>query len=372
MSDRLFVATRKGLFAVERSKRAKKPTWKIAGVSFLGDPVSIVLPDRRDGSVLAALDLGHFGVKIHRSRDGTGNWSEVAAPQYPPEPPGDGERDSFGRKLEWKLRKVWALAAGSADEPGVIWCGTIPGGLFRSPDSGASWAMVRPLWDHPDRKLWFGGGADWAGIHSICVDPRDSRHVTVGVSCGGVWVTPDGGANWKCQADGMWASYMPPEKKDDPRIQDPHQVVQCRAKPDCLWAQHHNGIFRTTDGAAWWRELKEVPPSVFGFAVAVHPEEPDTAWFVPATKDDKRVPVDGKVVVARTRDGGKSFDVLRKGLPQAHAYDITYRHGLDVDETGTRLAFGSTTGSLWISEDQGDSWTELSSNLPPVYCVRFG
>jgi hypothetical protein len=106
--------------------------------------------------------------------------------------------------------------------------------------------------------------------------------------------------------------------------------------------------------------------------VAVHPYEPDTAWFVPGVRDDSRYPVDGKVVVSRTRDGGQSFDVLREGLPQRHAYDLVYRHCLDIDSSGERLAFGSTTGNLWISEDQGDHWQQVSAFLPPIYCVRFG
>ncbi len=112
-------------------------------------------------------------------------------------------------------------------------------------------------------------------------------------------------------------------------------------------------------------------PSTFGFAVAVHPSNPDTAWFVPAIKDDKRVPVDGRVTISRTRDGGKTFDLLREGLPQEHAYDLTFRHSLDIDHSGQLLVFGSTTGSLWVSEDQGDSWKLVACHLPPVYCVRF-
>jgi hypothetical protein len=169
----------------------------------------------------------------------------------------------------------------------------------------------------------------------------------------------------------MWAAYMPPEQQKNPNIQDPHRVVRCQAAPEYLWAQHHNGIFRSTDGSRSWDEVKNVPPSSFGFAVAVHPEDPNTAWFVPAIKDERRVPVDGRVVVTRTRDGGQTFEVLSRGLPQEHAYDLTFRHGLDVDETGRRLAFGSTTGSCWISEDQGDSWRCLAEHLPPIYCVRF-
>ena len=117
--------------------------------------------------------------------------------------------------------------------------------------------------------------------------------------------------------------------------------------------------------------MTSLSPTSFGFAVAVHPRDPDTAWFVPAVKDEHRLPADGSVVVARTRDGGATYEVLREGLPQEHAYDITYRHGLDIDKTGTRLAFGSTTGSLWITEDQGDSWQCVSEHLPPIYSVRF-
>ena len=127
----------------------------------------------------------------------------------------------------------------------------------------------------------------------------------------------------------------------------------------------------TTDAGASWSEIENVRPSAFGFPVAAHPRDPETAWFVPAVKDEKRYPADGRVVVNRTRDGGRTFETLAQGLPQDHAYDLVYRHALDVDEAGERLAFGSTTGSLWVSDDAGDSWSTLAANLPPVYAVRF-
>jgi hypothetical protein len=367
MSDRLYLGSRKGLFIVQRSGGR----WRIARTAFLGDHVSMVLPDRRDGHVYAALYHGHFGAKLHRSADGGETWQEVTVPTYPPKPEGVEEKDMWGKPMPWTLQQIWALEPGGPDQPGMLWCGTIPGGLFWSEDRGSSWALVESLWNHPGRKRWFGGGADLPGIHSICVHPRDSKQVAVGVSCGGVWLTTDCGRSWDCRAEGMWASYTPPEQMNDPGIQDPHRVVQCRTRPECLWAQHHNAIFRSTDGCASWQDVKTAVPSVFGFAVAVHPEDPDTAWFVPAIKDERRIPVDGKVVVSRTRDGGKTFEVLRNGLPQEHAYDLTFRHALDVDETGRSLAFGSTTGSVWTSDDQGDSWQCLSEHLPPVYCVRF-
>jgi len=184
-------------------------------------------------------------------------------------------------------------------------------------------------------------------------------------------VTRDEGASWQLRADGMRAEYMPPDQAGDPKIQDPHHIVLCPSQPDVYWAQHHNGIFRSTDDCATWQEIQNVPPSAFGFAVAVHPDDPDRAWFVPAIKDEKRIPVDGQVVVTRTKDGGQSFTVLRNGLPQEHAYDLVYRHALDIDETGDRLAFGSTSGNLWVTDDQGESWRTVSKHLPPILTVRF-
>jgi hypothetical protein len=371
MSKRLLVATRKGLFSVERTGANGCP-WTITGAAFVGDHLPMVLPDARDGSVLAVLHHGHFGSKMHRSRDGGATWQECAIPVYPEKPAGEVDLDPWRKTpREWRLEMIWCLEAGNADQPGLVWCGTLPGGLFRSDDGGDSWQLVRSLWDNPKRKEWSGGGADFPGIHSICVDPRDGQRVSVGVSCGGVWQTSDGGASWNCRADGMWASYTPPEHKYYPNIQDVHRLVQCPSEPECLWAQHHNAVFRSTDGAASWQDVTNIQPSVFGFAVAVHPNDHETAWFVPAIKDERRIPVNGQVVVARTRDGGKTCEVLRRGLPQEHAYDLTYRHGLDVDETGQSLAFGSTTGSLWVTDDGGDSWQQVAGHLPPIYCVRF-
>ena len=170
----------------------------------------------------------------------------------------------------------------------------------------------------------------------------------------------------------MRAAYMPPEGEGDPNVQDPHRIVRCTAEPDVLWCQHHCGIWRSTDNARSWHEITTAPLSGFGFAMAVHPGDARTAWFVPAAADQQRVPVGAAMVVNRTRDGAASFDTLRDGLPQTHAYDLVYRHGLDVNHDGTRLLMGSTTGGLWASQDGGGHWQTVSSSLPPVHAVRMG
>jgi hypothetical protein len=370
MTLKVLAATRKGLFTLARNGKASAP-WRVERTDFLADNISMVLWDKRNGRLHAALDLGHFGVKMHTAKVAGAEWTETAAPAYPPKPDEATEVDMWGKPIPWSTVRVWGLETGGADEPGVLWCGTLPGGLFRSVDDGVSWEIIEPLWRHPKRVEWMGGGADLPGLHSICVDPRDSRTVRVGVSSGGVWMTRDSGATWSNDNSGMWQDHAPEEHKFNPNGQDAHRLVQSPSHPDRMWIQHHNGIFRSDDGGKVWQECLDVKPSSFGFAVAVHPKDHNTAWFVPEIKDEKRIPASGEVVVTRTRDGGKTFDVLTKGLPQQHAYDIVYRHGLDVSSSGNDLVFGSTTGGLWVSDDQGDRWSTASARLPPVYAVRF-
>jgi photosystem II stability/assembly factor-like uncharacterized protein len=362
---KLLVSTRKGLFVVEGSGADAR----IAGTAFLGDNATMAFVDRRDGTWYAVLDHGHFGVKLHRSEDAGASWAEIATPAYPPKPEGLVDKDMWGKDREWSTKGIWALEA-ATDRDGALWCGTLPGGLFRSDDRGATWALCESLWTMPDRLKWNGGGADHAAIHSICVDPRDPRTVVVAVSSGGVWRTRDAGATWQPHTKGMVAGYVPPEQADWPENQDPHCVVQSPSAPHVFWCQHHMGIWRSTDDLASWTQL-HAQPSSFGFPVAVHPRDPDTAWFVPAHSDQKRAPIDGRVIVTRTRDGGATFHEATAGLPQQHAYDLVYRHALSIAPDGDQLAFGSTSGNLWVTADQGDHWHAVASNLPPIYAVRY-
>jgi hypothetical protein len=358
MSDTIYVASRKGLFRFSRNGGG----WAAGAPWFLGEPVSAMLADPRDGALYAALRLGHFGCKLHRSDDGGASWTELAAPRYPP-----AEEGAEGPSLDM----IWTLAAGGVDRPGLVWAGTLPGGLFASRDRGESWELVESLWTRPEREKWFGGGYDFPGIHSIVVDPRDSDRLTLGVSCGGVWKSDDGGGTWRQAGQGLRADFLPPEQAYDQTSQDPHLIAACRDDPDRVWCQHHNGIFVSRDGAESFEEIEGVQPSVFGFAVAAHPGDPDTAWFAPAVKDECRIPRDGRFLVNRTRDGGTSFEALTRGLPEGASWDLVYRHALVVDAGGERLAMGSTTGNFWVSDDGGEIWRQVSANLPPIAQLAF-
>jgi photosystem II stability/assembly factor-like uncharacterized protein len=355
MSERILLATRKGLISFVK----KAGGWSIARTDFPGVAVTAALHDARDRATYAMLRHGHFGSKLHRTDDGGKSWTELPAPAFP-----DDAADKPA------LFQVWTLEAGGADQKGTLWAGALPAGLFRSDDRGEHWTLARALWDVPERAKWFGGGYDDAGIHTISPDPRNSNRVFVAISCGGVWETQDAGKSWSLHGKGMVATYLPPEQAGTLEAQDPHRVARCAAAPDVMWMQHHCGIFRSTDAGHTWTQLKP-PHDDFGFAVAAHPQDPNTAWFVPAIKDELRVPRDGALAVSRTRDGGKTWEALSKGLPQRDAYDLVYRHCLDVDDTGGQLAMGSTTGALWVSDNGGEAWTLVNAHLPPVYAVRL-
>ena len=114
-----------------------------------------------------------------------------------------------------------------------------------------------------------------------------------------------------------------------------------------------------------------MPLSNFGFAVAVHPRDGDIAWFAPAKADSVRIPVDAGMAVTRTLDGGKTFAIIRSGLPQQHCYDLVYRHGMAVADDGRTLVMCSTTGGVWVSTNGGEHWQTVSTTLPPVYAVCF-
>ena len=359
---RLFVGSRKGLLSFMQSGG----NWALERCSFVGEPVSAVLSDPRDGTLYAALNLGHFGVKLHRSEDAGASWQELPAPAYPAQESNAGDDEKAP-----SVELIWTLAGGGPDRPGTLWAGTIPGGLFHSSDRGESWSLVESLWSVPERAQWFGGGYDQPGIHSIVLDPRDSARMTLAVSCGGIWRSADAGATWTLAGAGLKADYMPPSDRDERAVQDPHRIVLCPNAPEVVWCQHHCGIFLSRDGAETFEKIETARPSGFGFAVAVHPEDPETAWFAPAVKDECRVPVDQQFVVSRTRDGGASFEAFDAGLPPPPAFDLVYRHGLEIDAAGKHLAMGSTTGSLWIGHEQGTRWQLVGGNLPPIAQVHW-
>jgi photosystem II stability/assembly factor-like uncharacterized protein len=387
MSARILIGTRKGSFIAERGNAG----WKLRLAGHAGTSVNFLAADPESGTLWAALGFGHWGAKLSRSTDGGQSWADASQIKYPAgarylAQPDPDEAEAGGPTRftvrDATLLKLWVIAFGPG---GRIYVGTIPGGLFVSENGGDSFELNRPLWNHDSRggdlfdgeglgkTHWFGTPASEgefaAGIHSIEVDPRDPQRILVAISTAGVLETTDGGKSWRGRNRGMTNDYLP-----DPNAEwghDAHAIQLCKSDPNHVWQQNHVGVFYSSDGAATWKKVSQPEQGVrFGFPVAVDERDGRTAWLVPGVSDQQRMAIGGGLFVARTTDGGESWQQLRSGLPQESAYDVVYRHALAA--SGADVAFGSTTGNLYVSGDRGDSWQAVANNLPPIYSVRFG
>jgi hypothetical protein len=364
--DTLLIGTRKGLFVMHADHAGH---WAMQSHHFAGEPVTQTLADPRTGHWYAALRLGHFGVKLHCSKDHGKTWQEIGCPALPPKPSSGFWADD---PVPWNVEMIWSLTAGGTSQLSRLWAGTMPGAVFKSDDSGASWQLCDALWLDEKRKAWVGGGNDYPGIHTLLRDSRDDQHMTAAVSCGGLWETRDDGNTWQSIGQGFKADFVPPEMVGEPNAQDPHRVSVCAAQPEVMWTQLHFGLYRSTDAGQNWMQLQGHPEvGDFGFPILAHPTNPLRAWVVPAKADALRYAPDARMCIARTDDGGKNWQVFRAGLPQSHAYDLVYRHGLALASDAKTLVMASTTGNLWISPDSAEHWQQVSGHLPPVACVEF-
>ncbi len=364
MKNRLILGTRKGLIVLAH----KQKEWQTISHAHPGVPFSYGMIDHRSGVLWALADHGHWGQKVYQSLDGGATLQEMPTPKYPETAVIYDPWSEEAPEKPATVSYLWQIVPGGDDKPERLYIGTEPGGLFVSNDNGKSWDLVTGLWDHPSRaKNWFGGGRDYAGCCAIVVDPRNSDHLYISISVGGVYETIDGGLTWHGRNQGLIAEYLP-----NPRAEyghDAHYMVASPSNPDILWQQNHCGVFRSTNCGKTWDNLTQGKIK-FGFPIAVDAQNPNTAWVIPAVSDAQRMAFDGALFVARTEDGGQTWQELRQGLPQSNCYDIAYRHALDID--GDTLVFGTTTGNLFISYDRGEHWQAIGTAFPPIYSVRFG
>jgi hypothetical protein len=112
-------------------------------------------------------------------------------------------------------------------------------------------------------------------------------------------------------------------------------------------------------------------PSDFGFPMVAHPRDPGTAWIIPLDSDEFRCTPDGRARVYRTGDAGASWEALGDGLPERDAWLTVLRDGFGTDGLDPAgLYFGTRTGQLYASADEGGHWQTLAGWLPPVVCVK--
>ena len=346
----LLIGTKKGLFTA--TSTAERKTWEIEGPFCEAWPVNHAAYDPASGSILAAGLNAWYGPAIWKSTDLGKTWTHSS------------EGLTYGEGAD-ALTAAWLVKPAG----GVVYAGVEPAGLFRSADAGATWEHVSGLREHPSCSLWQPGGGGLM-VHTMEVDPRDANHLYVGISVAGVFESKDGGASWKPRNNGIEFDFP----SEDPEITNcAHHFELDRANPDVLFQQSHAGMFVSKDGGASWSDVgKEKLPSSFGFPSASHPRDAGTYYIAPLNGDQVgRYMPDAAAAVYRTKDYGESWQALRMGLPQQGAYFGVLRQAMAVDTLEPAgVYFGSSTGHLFASADEGESWSEIAIYFPTISSVE--
>ena len=364
----VLIGTRKGAFLLHADPARRRFT--IGGPHFLGNIVHHVVLDPRDRrTLLASAKTGHLGPTVFRSTNMGRTWKEAARPPAFPKAGDDAKPRSVDATF-------W-LTPGHAAQKDVWWAGTIPGGLFRSADGGVTWDPIDGFNRNPAGAAWgppyFGDTPEGSITHSVIVDPRDPRHMYVSLSTGGFYETTDAGARWKPLNKGMAADFLP--DKDPVYGHDPHCVVLHPQQPDRLYQASHCGIYRLDrPGDTWLRIGRNMPKKIgdIGFPIVTHPRDADTAWVFPmdGTTVWPRTSPGGRPAVYRTRDAGATWERQDRGLPKEQAWFTVKRQAMATDALDpVGLYFGTTSGEIWMSRDEGRTWRCVAAHLPHIYSV---
>ncbi len=354
------IGTAKGLVVYN----LEPPHPSLESIHFKGFSVSMLHIDTRTHRWWAGISHKHWGQKLHYSDDYGNTWKETGTPVF--------DNATMPDRSRARVRQMWCMANGNTDQPGLLWLGTDPGGLFRSDDNGNTFRLVSGLWDHHSRQKpgqWFGAGSDYPFIHSIISDPSDSNHVYVAISCAGVFETLDGGETWNARNQGLVAAYLP-----NPHVEighDPHLVLQHPKQLNVLWQQNHCGIYVSKDSGATWSDVsgKDGMP-YYGFAMAIDDEDPAKAWVIPVESDEQRVAPDLKLKIMATTDSGKSWKDVSRGLPESPVFDIVLRQAFV--KSADQMLFGTTNGNVYFNDSDDPEWRLISANLTKVNTVKIG
>lgn len=352
----LLVGTTKGAFLLRSN--AQRNRWDVGGPYFHGQVVYAMAYDGRGGQHrIWASTHTYWGTLLRSSDDFGKSWTN---PQQAP--------IRFPADTGISLKNIWQITPGRPDEPNVLYCGVEPAALFETRDAGETWSLVRGLFDHPHRPRWMSGNGGLA-LHTIVLDPTERQRMYVAISAGGVYRTDDGGSTWTAQNRGVRAMFMPDKYPEFGQCV--HKIALHPDRPERLFLQNHWGLYRSDDRAEKWTDIANGVPSDFGFAMVVHPRNPDCVYIVPVESDEFRCACDGRLRVYRTRNGGSSWEPLSRGLPQKGAYETVLRDAMTADSLDpVGIYFGTRSGQLFGSRDEGKTWQKILDGLPSVVCVR--
>jgi photosystem II stability/assembly factor-like uncharacterized protein len=348
----ILLGTKKGAFVLESA--FDRQSWRLRGPYCETWPMNHVIADPATGTIYAGGGNEWFGPAVWKSTDLGASWTHSS------------EGLAYGPG-EQPIKAVWSLARRN----GSLYAGVEPAGLFVSEDEGRTWTHLSGLREHPSRPDWNPGGGGLI-LHSLVLHPRDDNQIWVGISAAGVFHTADGGATWEARNRGTRADFLPEGQNYPEHGQCVHCLVMAPGMPNRLYQQNHCGMYRSDDGGRTWISVEAGLPSSFGFPAAVHPRDPNTLFLVPLNGDTAgRFVPDARAAVWRTRDGGRTWSDQREGLPQENAFFGVLRQALATDSLDPAgVYFGTGSGSLYVSADEGDSWACIAQHLPVISSVE--
>ncbi len=349
----VLVGTRKGLFTL--TSDGDREGWELRGPFCEGWPIYHAVYDHRSGTIYAAGASEWHGSAVWRSPDLGETWEHSS------------QGLSYSEDSGLKLSKISGLTV----TDGRVLAGVEPAGIFESTDGGVTWTLRSTLEGQPGRENWNDPKQQppgHLGLPAIMPHPDDPRRFFAVVQGVGIFESDDDFGTWTPRNRGL--------RSDWPRPYDEigfcvHKLVRSPVDGDRLYQQNHCGVHRSDDGGLSWTEITGDLPADFGFAAAAHPHDRETFYVIPLDPGHGRCMPDGKAAVWRTRDAGSTWQRLDRGLPQEGAYLGVLREGMAIDSADDAgLYFGTSTGQVFASRDEGDSWTEIARYLPGIASVE--